>query len=279
MKLLVWDTSSKTGTIAAMEDRPEGGRLISEWSLNVETVHSERLLWGINQVLDSASWSLADVDCFGVGLGPGSFTGLRIGITTGRTLAESLDKPIVGVSSLATLAQPIALLSRSFLQFQNPSSEVLVITATDACKGEFYAFWGLSEAVQRCVVSNDAAEKSLWDFQVQEKVLSPEELLGHLTEIFKSFEASGRQLFWCLTGDTKDRYPEIWNQLPQASKIDFQLPFGDVIQGKYLALQARKALHANLQISPLDLVPHYLRASSAELKLQQGKLPPGPTRK
>src|SRR4051812_2069169 len=113
MKFLAWDTSSKSGAVVAFESRAGAYdvHLVAELVLNVDSTHSERLLWGIHQVLESARWKLEDVDVFGVGAGPGSFTGLRIGVTTARTLAHSLQKPVVGVSSLLALAHPVAALS------------------------------------------------------------------------------------------------------------------------------------------------------------------------
>lgn len=66
--------------------------------------HTDRLLGLADEALRAAGMAFADVARIGVGVGPGSFTGLRIGVSTARGLAQGLDVPLVGVSSLAALA-------------------------------------------------------------------------------------------------------------------------------------------------------------------------------
>ena len=158
MKLLAWDTSSKTGVIAALEwdgaskEGWAGVKLVTELTLNVDSAHSERLLWGIDQVLTAARWKLEEIDVLGVGVGPGSFTGLRIGVTTARTLAHTLKKPLIGVSSLAALARPAALALSSSVgqQLRERARRTVLVAATDACKGELFALWGSARSVQDC---------------------------------------------------------------------------------------------------------------------------------
>jgi tRNA threonylcarbamoyladenosine biosynthesis protein TsaB len=78
--------------------------LLGEYSLNQDMSHSEKLVPMVKEVLDNLPLKIEDIDVFGVSTGPGSFTGLRIGIATIKAFAHIFDKPIVGVSTLEALA-------------------------------------------------------------------------------------------------------------------------------------------------------------------------------
>ncbi len=276
MKLLCWDTSSKAGAVVAMEwnethpsDADWGGvRLVSEFALNVDATHSERLLWAIHQVLVSARWNLEDVDAFAVGAGPGSFTGLRIGITTARTLAHSLGKPLISLSSLAALARPVAR------YFSSGAEKVLVIAATDACKGELFSLWGEASEVQKCAVRGEFAQSALWSGGVREEVLTPDQFLR---DLLPSLENSDSSLTWVAVGEGVQRYPHFWSQLPQAQRRVFPLLFSNQVDARELGVMACECLRIQKNWDPLKVFPRYLRASDAELKLKAGLLAPSKT--
>lgn len=104
MKILALDTSTNMASIAVMDEN----MLLGEYSLNQDLSHSENLLPMIKEILDSLNLKINDIDLYGVSIGPGSFTGLRIGVTTVKAFAHLFDKPIVGVSTLEALGFNLA---------------------------------------------------------------------------------------------------------------------------------------------------------------------------
>lgn len=98
--LLSADTSSSRFSIALLK----GYRLIDEFESKPFNMHSSELLPEIAKVLSKNSYLLEDINAFCVGLGPGSFTGLRIGLTTIRAMALALKKPVVGIPSIDGMA-------------------------------------------------------------------------------------------------------------------------------------------------------------------------------
>jgi tRNA threonylcarbamoyladenosine biosynthesis protein TsaB len=253
LKLIGWDTSSKAGALVAFEWHEEEKKLqlVTEWNLNVSAVHSERLLWGIHQLLESAGWQLSEVDAFGVGVGPGSFTGLRIGLTTVRTLAHSFKKPILEVSSLAVLARPAAHFAS---ELEKP---VLIVAATDASKGEVFAVWG------QAVPGNEY-------FFAEEEALSPSELALKLEKVFQGL---GSEAHWVALGEGVDRYPEATAGLPQERKKKLAMLHPNLIQGRYLGELMKEQIEKKQYVNALDAFPRYLRASAAEIKLEKTKKP------
>lgn len=123
MKLLTLDTSTNACSVAVTI----GDRLIAELLVNLTGQQSSRIIEGVDAVLRHARVSVEELDGFGVAVGPGSFTGVRIGVATVKGLALAFGKPVAGFSSLAMLAMNV------------PSPAVPVCPMFDARKKEVYA--------------------------------------------------------------------------------------------------------------------------------------------
>lgn len=100
MKILALDTSTIMTTCAVLHD----DKLIGEYSLSQSMSHSEKLVPMIKEVLDSLDLTIKDIDLFATTVGPGSFTGLRIAISTVKGFAHLYNKPVVGISTMEALA-------------------------------------------------------------------------------------------------------------------------------------------------------------------------------
>ena len=103
MKVLSMETSSKICSVAILEDT----KLVKKIELNNGLTHSESLMPLIKQILEETKLSLAQMDLLVCDIGPGSFTGIRIGVATVKAFSDSLDIPAVGISSLEGLAYSI----------------------------------------------------------------------------------------------------------------------------------------------------------------------------
>lgn len=101
MKILSIDTSSSNCAVAILEDN----KLIDENSLNNGKTHSENLMPLISELLERNNLGLKDMSLIAVSVGPGSFTGIRIGIASIKPMSEIHNIPVAGVTSLETLAR------------------------------------------------------------------------------------------------------------------------------------------------------------------------------
>jgi tRNA threonylcarbamoyladenosine biosynthesis protein TsaB len=122
MRILAVDTASRTCSVAVSED----DTVMAEFTLNHRDTHSRFLMEMIDRVLAISRFTLADMDGFAVTTGPGSFTGLRIGLSAVKGLAIAAGKPLVGVSSLDALAFPFSY------------SDKLICPLMDARRHEVY---------------------------------------------------------------------------------------------------------------------------------------------
>lgn len=100
MKILAIDTSTSVMGIALMDEK----KVYAEVSTNLKINHSIRLMPAIDQMFTEVNWLPSDIDLIAVAKGPGSYTGVRIGVTTAKTFAWSLNVPLVGISTLEAMA-------------------------------------------------------------------------------------------------------------------------------------------------------------------------------
>jgi tRNA threonylcarbamoyladenosine biosynthesis protein TsaB len=223
MRILAVDTAAKSCSVAIMA----AGSLSAELITLKDETHSKHLMELIHKVLGMAGFRVGELDGLAVTIGPGSFTGLRIGVSTVKGLAHALNKPVVGVSSLDALA------------WQCADRSHLICALLDARKGEVYS------ATYR--FENDTlTQKSL------ENVTAPEVAVEGLKEPCV-FIGSGAQLYRRniinVLGNLANFVPEDQNII-RASSVGF------------LSMEKFKT-HDTSEAA--GLVPHYIRKSDAEL--------------
>jgi len=124
MIVLAVDTTTPSGSVALLRD----GELVGELNLESPATHSARLLRSIDFVLGAHGIDIQAVDAYAVAAGPGSFTGIRIGLSAVKSLAFASGKPVAAVSTLEALATKIG----------SPPAR-LACPVLDAKKGEIYA--------------------------------------------------------------------------------------------------------------------------------------------
>lgn len=153
MNILAIDTSALTATAAVLAD----DILLGEISTTTRLTHSQTIMPMIDELLKKVSLDISDIDLFACSQGPGSFTGLRIGIGTVKGLAYGLGKKVVGVSTLEALAHNIAF------------TDCVISPIMDARRGQVYnALYKYNNGVLEC--------------KEAPRALSVEELCSELTE-------------------------------------------------------------------------------------------------
>lgn len=103
MKILSIDTSTMISSCTVMDN----GIILGDYNVNQELTHSETLVPMIDDLLEKLNIKISEIDLYAVGKGPGSFTGLRIGMTVAKTFAQIFNKEIIGISTLEALASQL----------------------------------------------------------------------------------------------------------------------------------------------------------------------------
>lgn len=228
MNILVTDTSTAALTVALKTDRFFETRTLDGLSIQ----HSERLMCIVNELCSDAGISTRELDLLACTRGPGSFTGLRIGMAALKGMAYALDKPLVSVSTLETLASCI------------PYFDGAIVTALDAKKQRWYlgAFENKAGSLKRLLPDTDGTQADLY------------EVLGPYDKVL-------------VTGPDAKAFSEILKQsFPEKTFFADEYSYKSISSAL-----VKKAVEKLETCGPDDIGqgPVYLRKSDAEVALEE----------
>ena len=224
MKILAFETSAKAGSVALLEN----GTLLAENYCNTGLTHSQTLMVMAEDLLKSCDLTVKNVDAVAVAAGPGSFTGVRIGVAAAKGLAWGGDLPCYGVSTLESMALNLG------------AYDGYVLPVMDARRSQVYNAIFLAEKGKLTRITEDRAIA-----------------LSDLAEEIKNFE---KCIF--LVGDGAK---VCYNALNEAVPNLVMPPEHRMHQrAAGVALAAEKAMAAGESGDGAALTPNYLRLSQAE---------------
>lgn len=224
MKILALETSAKAVSVAVVED----GSVLASAYQNVGLTHSVTLMPLLDGMLKNAGLTMSDMECIAVANGPGSFTGLRIGVSAAKGLAWTQELPCCGVSTLEAMAQNL----REF--------DGLVICAMDARRNQIYN-------------ALFAAKGGVLTRLCPDRAIGLEEVAAELKNCEKSKIIVGDGAKLCYTYLSEHG-------------IDCRMAQGSAVMQNAIGvgLTACEMVSRGETVSARDLVPVYLRLSQAE---------------
>jgi len=226
--ILAFETATKVSSVALLR----GETLIAERTAPVGVDASLTLLSMVDELLEGDSTQLDAVDAFAVSIGPGSFTGLRIGLATLKGLAFARQGRAVAISTLEALAEGAAL--------EGGQMEGMpLVPLLDARRGEVYA----------AVFEREGPE---WKTRLPEGVYRPEELA---TRIPRKCVLVGEGAALC--------HAELRESLGDGIAIAANPGYP---HARFIGALAARALSRGEGCDAADLIPHYLRRAEAEVK-------------
>ncbi len=231
MKILSIDSSAKSASVAVTD----GAHLLSECYVNTSLTHSRTLMPMIDNALGQSDMSIKDIDAFCVNAGPGSFTGIRIGVAAIKGLALAENKPCAGISTLEAIA------------YNFTDCDCVICCAMDARCNQVYNALFRSESGKITRLCEDRA-------------ISVAELCARLKEFDETVYLAGDGAELCI--NAFDEAPR--NIRLAAENRRFQRAYGTA-----LAADENKEAFCDSAL----LVPSYLRLPQAEreLKIRKGE--------
>lgn len=226
MNILTIDTSTIVASVAILNDE----KLVGEMIINHQKKHSEKLLVAIDHLLRDSGLSIMDIDIFGIVSGPGSFTGLRIGMATVKGFAQALDKPVIAVSTLASLAMNI------------PFAEGLICPILDAQRNQTYT--------------------GLFHYEGETLVRDLEDSVMEIDDLIEILKDRKEPIY--LLGDGLSRFSSLIVEVcPNSQLVPHYLNMNRASSAAALVLKkAEKGEYADFK----KLQPTYIRPSYAEEK-------------
>jgi len=224
MLTLAVETSGLTASASVVEN----GKVIAELNLQYGKTHSQKIIPMLKTMLGMINKDFKDIDLFAASTGPGSFTGLRIGVVTIKGLAYSLNKPVCGIPTLDSLA------------FLVPDFKGVISPMLDARNNQVYT------ALYRKENGN------------LEKIIYEEGIL--IDEWIKKLEEYEEVM---ILGDGAPLHYERMNEALKG-RVTIAPPAFFFPRAAATAILAEKAYYENKAMSPFDLNPLYVRKSQAE---------------
>jgi tRNA threonylcarbamoyladenosine biosynthesis protein TsaB len=222
MLTLAYDTSSKTAAVALLQD----DTILYDAIINAGLNHSEVLLPAIDQACLQTRIKITEIDLFACTLGPGSFTGLRIGVSTLKGLMLATGKPACGVSTLAAIALNLGATSK------------LICSMIDAGRGQVYiAYFRYND-------------KNILQQISEEKAANPKEIINNIDK---------NTLY---VGDGAIKYAEIIKSI-KTPEVRIASDWQHYIRASAVGILGRKKFAENDLLDASTLVPFYLRSADA----------------
>jgi len=238
MKLLGIDTATATAGIAIVD---QDGRVLAE-ARHATASRGADVLVAIDQVCRAAAVAPAELDAIAIGAGPGSFTGLRIGMATAKGIAFAARRPLWAVSSLAALAADAA---EELGEPRAIHAGGVICATLDARRGELYA---------GCYRGGSALGP--------ERVIPPGELAAWVAELVTAEAGGGPAPAVHFAGDAIDAHPALAALAGARTWLAARTPSGRAV--------ARLALASARVDVALGGAPTYIRPSEAEVKYPDG---------
>lgn len=229
MKILGIDTSTMAANIAVLED----DKLICEYTINTTKTHSQKLMPMIENMLKLSDIEIKEIDAIGICVGPGSFTGLRIGMATAKAMAHVNNIPLIGVNSLEILGANMDRCDKK------------ICSILDAQRNQVYTCKYIFE---------------------ENKIKKLEEIkIMPIDDLLEELSATNEE--WIILGEAVYKYKE---KIESISNINIPSPANNITKASSLCVVAKDKYEQNIDVhNCYDINPMYIRKSQAEEQYEE----------